>query len=145
MLKNIPECIPPDLMQALMEMGHGDDIVIGDVNFPAKTMSKRCVYAKGIMATEILEAVLQFMPLDVFVDDPVIVIEPGELYKGIPKIWADYDSIIRRNDFSGAFKELTPIDRFDFYERAKKSYVTVQTSEPSLYACLILKKGVIGS
>jgi len=145
MLKNIPECLPPDLMHALMEMGHGDDIVIGDINFPSKTMSQRCVYAKGISATEILDAILQFFPLDVFVEDPVVVMQPGELFKGTPPIWAEYDEIIKKNDFCEAYKGLTKIDRFDFYERAKNSFVTVQTSEPALYACMILKKGVIGS
>ena len=145
MLKNIPECIPPELMLALMEMGHGDDIVIGDINFPSKTMSQRCVYAKGLSATELIDAILQFMPLDIFVDDPVVVMQPGELYKGVPPIWEDYERTIKKNDFCGAFKELTKIDRFDFYERAKKSFVTVQTSEPALYACMIMKKGVIGS
>ena len=145
MLRNIPEVIPPDLMLALMEMGHGDDIVIGDINFPSKTMSNRCVYAKGIMIPEMLDAILQFFPLDVFVEDPVVVMQPGDLFKGLPPIWDEYDKVIKKNDFCGAYKELTKIDRFDFYDRAKNSFVTVQTSDPALYACMILKKGVIGS
>ena len=143
MLKNIPEVISPDLMQALMQMGHGDDIVIGDINFPSYTMSNRCVYAKGIRATELIEAILQFMPLDVFVDNPVSVMKPGAMFKGTPQIWKDYETIIRANDFCGAFKGFEQVDRFDFYERAKNSFVTVQTSEDALYACIIMKKGVI--
>lgn len=145
MLRNIPEVIPPELMLALMEMGHGDEIVIGDINFPSKTMSNRCVYAKGLRSTELVDAILQFMPLDVFVDDPVVVMQPGDLFKGVPPIWAEYDKIIKKNDFCGAYKGVQKIDRFDFYERAKNSFVTVQTSEPALYACMIMKKGVIGS
>jgi len=145
MLRNIPEVIPPELMLALMEMGHGDEIVIGDINFPSKTMSNRCVFAKGINAPELIDAILQFFPLDVFVDDPVVVMQPGELYKGVPPIWEKYDEVIKKNDFCGAYKELVKIDRFDFYDRAKNSFVTVQTSEPALYACMIMKKGVIGS
>ena len=145
MLRNIPEVIPPELMLALMEMGHGDDIVIGDINFPSKTMSNRCVYAKGIGAVEIVEAVLQFFPLDVFVEDPVTVMQPGDLFKGTPPIWSEYERVVKENDFCGAFKGLKQIDRFDFYDRAKNSFVTVQTSEPALYACMIMKKGVIGS
>lgn len=144
MLRNIPECIPPELMKALMEMGHGDEIVLGDINFPSKTMSNRCVYCKGIGEKELLDAILQFMPLDVFVDDPVCVMQPGDLFEGTPPIWDDFDEIIKKNDFCDAYKGLTKIDRFDFYERAKKSFVTVQTSEDALYACMILKKGVIG-
>jgi L-fucose mutarotase len=145
MLKDIPEVISPDLMLALMQMGHGDDIVIGDINFPSYTMSNRCVYAKGLRAAEIVEAILKFMPLDVFVDDPVRVMRPGDLFKGVPQIWDEYDKIIRAGDFCGAYKKLVQIERFDFYETAKKSFVTVQTSEPALYACMIMKKGVIGS
>ena len=144
MLKDIPEVISPELMYALMQMGHGDEIVIGDGNFPGFTMSNRCVYAKGLPATVIAEAVLKFMPLDVFVDDTACVMQTGDTFEGTPPIWAEYERIIRANDFCGAFKELVRIERFDFYERAKKSFVTVQTSETELYACLILKKGVIG-
>ena len=145
MLKDIPEAISPELMFALMQMGHGDEIVIGDGNFPAYTMSTRCVNAKGLPATVIAEAILKFMPLDIFVDDPVCVMQTGDSFKGTPPIWAEYEKIVRANDFCGAFKKLVHIERFDFYERAKKSFVTVQTSETALYACLILKKGVIGS
>lgn len=145
MLRNIPEIIPPDLMKALMEMGHGDDLVIGDVNFPSNTMSQRCVYAKGIKATYMLEAILQFMPLDIFVEYPVSLMAPGELYKGTPPIWNEYEEIIRANDFSKAYKGFEKMDRFDFYERAKNSFVTVQTSDPALYACMIIKKGIIGN
>ena len=145
MLRNIPEVIAPELMLALMQMGHGDDIVIGDANFPGRTMSQRCVYAKGISATQILEAILPFFPLDVFVENPVALIEPGPQYTGTPPIWTEYDRIIRANDFTGAYKEFELMERFDFYERSKQSFVTVQTSETALYGCIILKKGVIGS
>ena len=145
MLKDIPEIISPELMFALMQMGHGDEIVIGDGNFPGYTMSNRCVYAKGLRATDVAEAILKFMPLDIFVDDTACVIQTGEQFKGTPPIWAEFEKIIRANDFCGAFKGLVQIERFAFYERAKKSFVTVQTSEKELYACLILKKGVIGS
>ena len=145
MLKDIPEIISPELMVSLMQMGHGDEIVIGDGNFPSYTMSNRCVYAKGLRATDILEAILKFMPLDTFVDDPVCVMRPGEQFEGLPPVWKEYETIVRANDFCGAFKEFTLIDRFDFYERARNSFVTVQTSEDAFYACLILKKGVIGS
>ena len=144
MLKGIPSLLSPELLKILMEMGHGDEIVIGDINFPSYTMSKRCVYTKGIRATEILEAILKLMPLDVFVPDPVNVMTPGELYEGTPPMWSEYDRIIRANDFSGAYKEMKQMERFAFYERAKNSFVAVQTSEDALYACMILKKGVIG-
>lgn len=144
MLKGIPEIIPPELMLALMEMGHGDDIVFGDINFPSYTMSQRCVYAKGHAITDLMDAILDYFPLDTFVDDAVTVMRPGGPYENLkPPIWDDYSEIITAKDFAGGFKDFYKMERFDFYERAKKSFVTVQTSENALYACLILRKGVI--
>ena len=145
MLKGIPEIISPDLMAALMQMGHGDDIVFGDINFPSYSMGNRCVYAKGHKITELLEAILTFMPLDTFVDDSVTVMTPGGAYEGlVPPIWEEYRKIIQEKDFAKGFHDFHQMERFDFYERTKKSFVVVQTSEPSLYACMILRKGVIG-
>jgi L-fucose mutarotase len=148
MLKGIPEIIPPDLMKALMQMGHGDDIVFGDINFPSYSMGAngmRCVYAKGHRITDLMDAILDFMPLDVFVDDSVTLMRPGGTYEGfIPPIWEEYRTIIEAKDFSGAFNDFHLMERFDFYERARKSFITVQTSEDALYACMILRKGIIG-
>ena len=145
MLRGIPEIISPDLMTALMQMGHGDDIVFGDINFPSYSMGTRCVYAKGHKITDLLEAILDFMPLDTFVDDSVTVMTPGGAYEGmIPPIWEEYRKIIQAKDFAKGFQDFHQMERFDFYERARKSFVVVQTSEPSLYACMILRKGVIG-
>ena len=145
MLKGIPEIIPPDLMLALMQMGHGDDIVFGDINFPSYSMGQRCVYAKGHKITELMDAILDFMPLDTFVDDSVTVMQPGGAYEGlVPPIWEEYRSIVTAKDFAGAFTDFYKMERFAFYERAKKSFVIVHTSEAALYACMILRKGVIG-
>lgn len=144
MLKNIPECIPPELMKCLMEMGHGDEIVIGDINFPQQSMGKRAVYCKGIKGPEMLEAIMKLLPLDIFVDDPVVLMETGELYKGTPPIWPVYEKIIKENDTCNAFHGFKFLERFAFYERAKQAFVIVGTSEPSLYAPMILKKGAIG-
>jgi len=144
MLRNIPEIIPPDLMLALMQMGHGDDIVFGDINFPSYSMGQRCVYAKGHRIPEFLDAILDFMPLDTFGDDCVTVMQPGGAYEGlIPPIWEEYRGIIKAKDFTGAFSDFHKMERFEFYERAKRSFVVIHTSEPALYACLILRKGVM--
>jgi len=143
MLRNIPEIIPPDLMLALMQMGHGDDIVFGDINFPSYSTGQRCIYAKGHRITDLLDAILDFLPLDTFVDDSVTLMRPGGAYKDlIPPIWEEYNGIFRAKDFNGAFSDFYLMERFDFYERAKKSFVTVHTSEAALYACMILRKGV---
>ena len=144
MLKNIPEIIPPDLMLALMQMGHGDDIVIGDINFPTSSLGQRCVYTKGHRATDLLDAILDFMPLDAFVNDCVTVMEPGGSFEGmLPPVWDEYRSIIKAKDFTGAFSDFYKMERYAFYERAKNSFVIVQTSEAALYACMILRKGVM--
>jgi len=144
MLRNIPEILPPELMLALMQMGHGDEITLGDSNFPSMTMSNRCVYTKGIRMAELLDAILQFLPLDTFVDTPVTLMRPTQEFDGTPPIWREYEAIIKKNDFCGAFKEFAQVERQDFYEKAKSSFVTVQTSETALFGCIILTKGVIG-
>lgn len=144
MLRGIPEIIPPELMKALMEMGHGDDIVLGDINFPSHSISPNCVCCKGIKITDLLDAILEFMPLDTFVDDSVTVMQPGDFFEGTPPVWEEYDKIIKEKDFAGGYQGFKKMERFDFYERAKKCYVSVQTSENALYACMILRKGVIG-
>jgi len=141
MLKGIPPILSPELLKTIAEMGHGDDLVIGDCNFPAASMNARCVRADGHKATELLDAILQFFPLDTFVECPVSFMEviPGT-FDGDPPIWDAYRRIIESRE-SGTKIEF--VERFAFYERAKKAFATVQTSEQALYACLIIKKGVL--
>ncbi len=79
MLRGIPEIIPPELMLALMQMGHGDDIVLGDINFPSYSTNNRCVNVKGHTIKDLLDAILDFFPLDTFVDDAVTVMRPYAL------------------------------------------------------------------
>ncbi len=145
MLIGIPEVMNPELMYILMSMGHGDELVIGDINFPQELVeSGRVVYCKGLDNQQMLDAITKLMPLDHFVNDPVTLMEPGELYKGVPPIWEKYDEILKKNDVCKAYKEFNKMERFAFYERAKKAFAVVATSEPSLYACMIIKKGCIG-
>jgi L-fucose mutarotase len=143
MLKNIPEIIPSDLMKILMDMGHGDEIVIGDANFPAVEMGRRVVNTKGHGVPEVLEAMLKFFPLDTFVEKPIALMQTGPQFKEEPTIWDDFKKVINKSDEKNNFKEFDYIDRFEFYERAKKSFAIVGTSETSLYACIIIKKGVL--
>lgn len=144
MLRGIPEIISPDLMQALMQMGHGDDLVFGDINFPSYSKANRTIYAKGHKITDLLEAILDYFPLDNFEPGSVAVMEPGKFLEGTPPIWTEYERIIREKDFAGGFDGFTKMERFDFYTRAEKSFVTVHTSEDALFACMIIRKGVIG-
>lgn len=142
MLKGISPLLQPELLRILAEMGHGDEIVIGDGNFPAASMGKRCVRCDGHGVNELLDAILQVFPLDDFVEAPVTLMEvvPGTMPDGEPPIWADFRTTIARHE-PGARIQL--VKRFDFYDQSRQAYATIQTGEQQLYACVILKKGVI--
>jgi len=140
MLKGIPSILSPELLKIIMEMGHGDELVIADGNFPAATIAQRLVRSDGNMVPEILEAVLKFFPLDKYVPQPVALMSlvPGDPYK--PEIWDTYRAICRKQEF---FTDFESVERFAFYERAKRAFAVVATSETALYANIILKKGVV--
>ncbi|HEY8499600.1 MAG TPA: RbsD/FucU domain-containing protein [Clostridia bacterium] len=141
MLKGIPKVISPELIKVLMEMGHGDELVIADGNFPAASCAKRLVRCDGNDAVEVLDAILKFFPLDQYVEKPVFLmaVVPGDNVK--PVIWDEFAEIIKKHDEN--FKEFEFIERFKFYERAKNAFAIVATSETALYANIILKKGVV--
>ena len=144
MLKGIPEILSPELLKVLCEMGHGDRIVISDGNFPAASISKhnQLIRCDGHGACEILDAVLKLFPLDTYVDAPVtlMAVVPGDNCE--TPIWDEYKKIVTQYDKRGS-ECFTEIDRFAFYEEAKKAYAVVYTGEKALYANLILQKGVI--
>jgi L-fucose mutarotase len=141
MLKGVPNIISPELMKILMEMGHGDEIVLADGNFPAASVARRLVRADGHNIPELLEAILKFFPLDTYVDSAValMAVVPGDNVK--PTIWEKYREIIKKS--GEKFEDFEMVERFAFYERATKAYAVVATSEAALYANIILKKGVI--
>lgn len=142
MLKGIPNLLTPDLLKILMEMGHGDTICIGDGNFPHAAMARdsHLVRLDGHNACEVLDAILQLMPLDTYVEAPVSLMEvvPGD--DVVPTIWDDFKAIVEKHQPGTRFAH---IERFQFYEEAKKCYAVISTSESALYANVILKKGVI--
>jgi L-fucose mutarotase len=139
MLKNISPILSPELLKILMEMGHGDEIVIGDGNFPAASIAQRLVRLDGHGVPEILDAILRLMPLDTYVDAPVALMDNGD-EANRPAIWAQYEDVVRKNEGDKAF-EL--VERFAFYDRAKKAYAVIATGETAIYANIILKKGVV--
>lgn len=141
MLKGIPRIIPAELMKIMMEMGHGDELVIADGNFPAATCARRLVNCDGHGVPEVLDAVLTFLPLDRYVAFPVSLMSvvPGDTVK--PTIWDQYLGIIKKHDQD--FDSFEMLERFHFYERAKKAFAVVATSETAIYANIILKKGVV--
>jgi L-fucose mutarotase len=140
MLKGIPAILTPELLKILMEMGHGDEIVIGDGNFPAASCATRLVRLDGHGVVPILEAMLRFFPLDDFVDAPVslMAVAAGDGY--VPEIWKEYKKVIQKHE--GA-QRIEQVERFAFYERARSAYAIVATGETALYANIILKKGVV--
>lgn len=142
MLKNIPSILPPELLKILAEMGHSDELVIGDGNYPSASFGERCVHCEGVSGSAMLDAVLTLLPLDDFVEAQVQLMQPvpGTVPDGEPPIWSKYREIIQMHEPSAKI-ELIP--REDFYGRSKKAYCIVQTGESALYACMILKKGVI--
>ncbi|MBL7014368.1 MAG: fucose isomerase [Candidatus Marinimicrobia bacterium] len=139
MLKNIPPILSPDLLHILMSMGHGDEIVIADGNFPADTHAERLIRADGHGVCDIVKAFIPFFPMDESVNDYAIVMATGN--ESIPPIWTEFESILHNQ--SPNRSTLTSISREAFYERSRNAFAIVATSESALFANIILKKGVV--
>ena len=144
MLKGISPVISPDLLKALAEMGHGDELVIADGNFPCHSVGKNSIVirADGHGVPEILDAVLNLIPLDTYTEKPVALMEvvKGDTC-GTPEIWSTYEEIL--NKYEPSHHEIDYTERFAFYERAKGAYLIIATGEKAIYANILLKKGVV--
>lgn len=144
MLKGIPKILSPELLKVLCEMGHSDRIVIADGNFPAESMGKDAIVIRcdGHGVPELLDAILQVIPLDTYVDKPMNLMEvmPGDPVK--TPIWDTYKEIVAKHDERGAAC-VGNIERFQFYEEAKKVYAIIATGESAVYANVMLQKGVV--
>ena len=141
MLKGIPTILSPELVKIMMEMGHGDEIVLADGNFPCNTFSQRVVRADGHNIPELLTAMLQLLPLDTYSEKNTFLMQVVEGDPTVPVVWDEYEAILKEG--SSDFKGFENIERFDFYDRAKKAFAVIATSEKALYGNIILKKGVI--
>jgi L-fucose mutarotase len=140
MLKGIPPILGPDLLHILRAMGHGDEILIADANYPAEGAGPEVVRLDGVSASEALDAILTVMPLDDFVDDQAFAMEViGDPKKREPT-HRDYEKILKRHEPT---MKLALIERFAFYDRVHGAYAIVQTGERRLYGNILLKKGVI--
>ena len=141
MLNHIPKILPPELVKYMMQMGHGDEMVIGDGNYPCDSMGTRVVRLDGHHVPEILDAVLELMPLDAYVAQPTALMSvvPGDPV-GAPEVWETYTEILKKHDHEVPSEM---VERFAFYERAKHAFVCIATSEPRQYANIILKKGIV--
>ncbi len=143
MLKGIPKILPPELLKTLAEMGHTDELTIGDGNFPGHTYGKKVIRMDGHGVPEILDAILQLFPLDTYVERPVALMAVVEGDDAQTPIWDTYKEIVAKYDERGP-ECFETIDKWAFYQRAQeKSAVVVMSGESALYANIILKKGVI--
>lgn len=142
MLKGISKKLSPELLKVLCEMGHGDEIVIADANFPSETFGARVIRADGIGGADMLEAVLSVIPLDTYSNPNLILMRLMACDEGKinPVIWEEYKKIARAADDN---VNVGNIDRFEFYERAKRAYAVIATGEEAVYANVLVKKGVI--
>ena len=142
MLKGIPSILTPELLKVLMEMGHGDRIIIGDGNFPHASIAKDSILVRldGHGAAEVLDAILALLPLDTYVDAPVSLMEvvPGDPVE--TPIWGEFEKIVEKHQPG---TKIGHIERFRFYEEARKCYAVISTGETALYANVILQKGVV--
>ena len=146
MLRGIDPLLSPDLLGLLDAMGHGDDLVIADRNFPAhsvslQTASRRLISERGVDTTRMARAILSVFPLDSFVEMPIhrmeVVGEPDKVLD------VHADLLAEAQQVEGHKVQMGSIERFAFYEAAKRAYMVVQTGETRPYGCFILKKGVI--
>lgn len=150
MLKNVPKLLTGDVLKVLCDMGHDDVLIIADANFPAESIAKHTSYGKlirlpGKSSVEIYEAVSDLFPADFgYTEFPVCVmaLTDSDKVRGMPEpeIWNEFREIMRREE---PFAVLGEIERFEFYERAKKAYAVIQSGEERQYGNLLLVKGCV--
>jgi L-fucose mutarotase len=146
-LKGIPAILSPDLLFVLSSAGHGDEIVLADAHFPTSSVC-RCgpkeVRADGHNVPALLEAILKLFPLDAYVDAPVAVMDrvPEDKARDLKvPVWDKYQQIV--DEAENKIVTIEKVERFAFYERAKKSFAVVHTGETAQYGNIILKKGLV--
>lgn len=139
MLRGIDPVLSPELLKILCEMGHGDEIVIADANFPSAALAKRLVRADGIGADTMLKAILPLFPLDHYVDERFFLMQTvGDDQP--PALWDTFRTHLAHFEPD---TDPTLVERFAFYERAKNAYAVIATGERASYGNVILKKGVV--
>lgn len=146
MLKGISPLLNADVLQALAAMGHGDDLIICDTNFPADSIARQTALGKllridNVGAGKAVEAILSLYPLDTFVDDAAARMEVVGKPDEIPQVQQEVQKVVDRAE--GKSLPLKPVERFAFYERAKQAYCVIQTGERRFYGCFAFRKGVL--
>lgn len=146
MLKGIDPILNADVLHALKSMGHGDDLIITDMNFPSDSVARHTVLGdllrlENVTAARAVKAVLSVMPLDSFVDHPAQRMEIVDRPNDVPPVQAEVQAEIDAAE--GRSWPMGSIERFAFYDLARKSYAVIQTGERRFYGCFVLKKGVL--
>ena len=149
-LKGVPRILPPQLLYVLASMGHGDQLVLADANFPAASVAKsgdttsELICCDSLTVPELLEAICTLMPLDTYTEFPAAVMQvtPQDAGKVDTPVWDAFKNIMKAAEERDI--QLEKVERFAFYERAKKAYAVVSTGENALYGNLIITKGVLG-
>jgi L-fucose mutarotase len=141
MLIGISPLLSPDLLHALASMGHGDEIVLADANFPAATLGKRLIRLPGVSAPAALQAVLSVMPLDSFVEQPALTMQIVGDSLTRPATVAEFDALLQQQGHNAS----AAIERQAFYQRAAQAFVVVATGELRTYGNILLKKGVVAA
>ena len=139
MLKGLSPLLSPDLLHVLASMGHGDEIVLADANFPAATHAKRLVRLPGTRAPEVLDAVLSVLPLDDFVAQAALTMQVVGDASAVPPVVGEFDAVLRHHGAGPS----APLERFVFYQRAAAAFAVVATGETRIYGNILLKKGVL--
>jgi L-fucose mutarotase len=140
MLKGISPLVSPDLLKILMLMGHGDEIVLADAHFPGHSVNANTIRADGLKIPALLGAILPLFELDNYVPHPLIMMAPVEGDNLDPQVEQSYLAEIKKDNPN--VPSIQRIERFAFYERAKKAFAVVMTGETAQYGNIILKKGV---
>ena len=146
MLKGLDPILNADVLHALRAMGHGDELIICDTNFPADSVAAQTVLGHVLRidasAARVVKAVLSVYPLDTFVTDAAARMEvvgaPDDILPVMQEVQAEVDAA------EGKHWKMLSIERYDFYERAKQAYAVIQTGERRFYGCFAFRKGVIG-
>ena len=146
MLKGLNPLLNAEVLYALRAMGHGDDLIICDTNFPADSVARQTRLGEllridNVTAAQAIEAVLSVYPLDTFVDDAAARMEIVGKTDEIPPVQQEVQTVIDAAE--GRSWLMVPIERYAFYERAKQAYCVIQTGERRFYGCFALRKGVI--
>ncbi|TGP96034.1 MULTISPECIES: RbsD/FucU family protein [unclassified Mesorhizobium] len=145
MLKGIDPLLNADVLQALRAMGHGDDLIIADTNFPSDSVARRTALGRVLRidasAAQVVKAVLSLYPLDTFVDDSAARMEIVGKSDEIPAVQKEVQKEIDAAE--GKSWPMVPVERYAFYERAKQAYCVIQTGERRFYGCFAFRKGVV--